>query len=82
MHAGSANKRPPEYIYLENGNTLRDVLNCCKTAPLEAMEETILKGIGCSAKEKQPSFCLNCKGEVYRCYAKDYNARLLYLVIA
>ncbi|KAI3523360.1 hypothetical protein L1887_01424 [Cichorium endivia] len=63
LHAGSANKRPPEYIYLSNGNTLREVLNTCKTAPLEGLEETILKAIGCSSEEK-PTFCLNCKGSI------------------
>ncbi|KAF5819792.1 putative histone acetyltransferase chromatin regulator PHD family [Helianthus annuus] len=61
LHAGSANKRPPEYIYLDNGNTLREVLNMCKSAPLDVMEEIILRAIGCSSKEK-PSFCLKCKG--------------------
>ncbi|KAL0283237.1 UNVERIFIED_CONTAM: Increased DNA methylation 1, partial [Sesamum radiatum] len=30
MHAGSGNKRPPQYIFLDNGNSLRDVLNACK----------------------------------------------------
>ncbi|XP_071711518.1 uncharacterized protein [Rutidosis leptorrhynchoides] len=63
LHAGSANKRPPEYIYLDNGNTLRDVLNKCKTAPFEALEDTIMRVIGCSSKEK-PAFCLNCKGSI------------------
>ncbi|KAJ9554717.1 hypothetical protein OSB04_009331 [Centaurea solstitialis] len=63
LHAGSANKRPPEYIYLGNGNTLREVLNTCKMAPLEGLEETILKAVGCSS-EKKPTFCLNCKGAI------------------
>ena len=64
LHAGSSNKRPPEYMFLDNGNTLRDVLNVCKTAPLEEMEGRILKAIGCLDKEK-PTFCLNCKGELH-----------------
>ncbi|KAI7738255.1 hypothetical protein M8C21_000396, partial [Ambrosia artemisiifolia] len=63
LHAGSANKRPPEYIYLDNGYTLREVLNTCKAASLEGMEESILKAIGCLAKEK-PTFCLKCKGSL------------------
>ncbi|KAD5508664.1 hypothetical protein E3N88_16367 [Mikania micrantha] len=63
LHAGSANKRPPEYIYLDNGNTLREVLNACKTASLEGMEETILKAIGSSYKEK-PTLCLKCNGSI------------------
>ncbi|PWA87636.1 zinc finger, PHD-type [Artemisia annua] len=63
LHAGSSNKRPPEYMFLDNGNTLRDVLNVCKTAPLEEMKGRILKAIGCLDKEK-PTFCLNCKGSI------------------
>lgn len=63
LHAGSANKRPPEYVYLENGKTLREVLNICKTAPLEVMEEIIIKAIGSSSEEK-PTFCLKCKGSI------------------
>ena len=61
LHAASSNKRPPEYIYLENGKTLRDVLNACKDAPFESLEVTIQNVIGCSSEHK-PAFCLNCKG--------------------
>ncbi|KAJ7947899.1 putative Acyl-CoA N-acyltransferase with RING/FYVE/PHD-type zinc finger domain [Quillaja saponaria] len=60
LHAGSSNKRPPEYIYLENGNTLRDVMNLCSNAPLHALEEAIRNAIGCSSM-KTSSLCLNCK---------------------
>nr|GEU82865.1 zinc finger, PHD-type [Tanacetum cinerariifolium] len=63
LHAGSSNKRPPEYMFLDNGKTLRDVLNVCKTAPLEEIEGRILKAIGCLDKE-MPTFCLNCKGSI------------------
>ncbi|KAL8089919.1 uncharacterized protein LOC141697116 [Apium graveolens] len=59
LHAGSANKRPPEYIYLENGRTLRDVLNACKDAPLESMKATIQHAIGSSSAEN--SIPLNCQ---------------------
>ncbi|KAA8544144.1 hypothetical protein F0562_022220 [Nyssa sinensis] len=61
LHAGSSNKRPPEYIYLENGNTLRDVLNACKDAPMEMLEVTIQNVIGFP---NRPTFCLNCKGSI------------------
>ncbi|KAL2507477.1 Acyl-CoA N-acyltransferase with RING/FYVE/PHD-type zinc finger domain [Forsythia ovata] len=61
LHAGSANKRPPEYIYLENGKTLCDVLNACKNAPLDALEMAIQNTIGRS-ESKVTTFCLNCKG--------------------
>ncbi|XP_059626948.1 uncharacterized protein LOC132269709 [Cornus florida] len=63
LHASSSNKRPPEYIYLENGNTLRDVLNACKDAPMDMLEVTIQNTIGCSSGNK-PTICLNCKGSI------------------
>lgn len=61
LHAGSANKRPPEYIYLENGNTLRDVMNACKDASLETLDEALRLSIGCSSLQKS-AFCVNCRG--------------------
>ncbi|CAK9182832.1 unnamed protein product [Ilex paraguariensis] len=63
LHAGSGNKRPPEYIYLENGNTLRDVLNSCKNASPDALGVAIQMAIGCLSGET-PTFCLNCKGSI------------------
>ncbi|KAK9279234.1 hypothetical protein L1049_012912 [Liquidambar formosana] len=62
LHAGSSNKRPPEYIYLENGNTLRDVMNACK-APLHMLEEAIQMAIDCSSVKKS-NICLNCRGSI------------------
>ncbi|KAL9660613.1 hypothetical protein QQ045_025430 [Rhodiola kirilowii] len=46
LHAGSTNKRPPEYIFLENRKCLRDVMNACKDVPMDAIEETIRKTTG------------------------------------
>ncbi|GMH12150.1 hypothetical protein Nepgr_013991 [Nepenthes gracilis] len=62
LHAGSSNKRPPDYIYLENGNTLRDVLNACKESNLDDLEGTIRNAVGSS--EKKLTFCINCKGSI------------------
>ncbi|GFZ17836.1 acyl-CoA N-acyltransferase with RING/FYVE/PHD-type zinc finger domain-containing protein [Actinidia rufa] len=77
LHAGSSNKRPPEYIYLENGNTLRDVLNACRHAPLDTLEGSIRNVIGCPLENKlnirnvidfslenKLTLCLNCKGSI------------------
>lgn len=62
LHAGSANKRPPDYLYLENGRTLRDVLNACKDAPLESVKATILHAIGSSSAENPiPLNCRKCR---------------------
>ena len=60
LHAGSSNKRPPEYIYLENGNTLRSVMTACSKATLKALDEDIRVAIGSSIKKS--TFCFNCKG--------------------
>nr|GMD71293.1 putative PHD zinc finger protein [Ipomoea batatas] len=63
MHAGSSNKRPPEYIYLQNGKTLRDVLVACKDAPADALEAAIRNATGAGDARKS-TFCLNCKASL------------------
>lgn len=64
LHAGSANKRPPEYVFLENGSTLRDVMNACVKASLYSSEEFVRNAIGCSTLRKS-TICLNCRGFFY-----------------
>ncbi|ESW22130.1 hypothetical protein PHAVU_005G129800 [Phaseolus vulgaris] len=64
LHAGSANKRPPEYIYMDNGISgcnLRDVINACCDLPLESMEEAVQKLLAGFTMNKS-SICLNCRG--------------------
>ena len=60
LHAGSLNKRPAEYIYLENRKTLRSVMIACSKAALEALDEDIRQAVGSSIKKSK--FCFNCKG--------------------
>ncbi|XP_027348247.1 uncharacterized protein LOC113859749 [Abrus precatorius] len=60
LHAGSSNKRPPEYIYLESGSTLRDIMNTCLYIPLDTLEEAIQKVLG-DFTMKKSKFCVNCK---------------------
>ncbi|KAM4084156.1 hypothetical protein ACB094_08G110900 [Castanea mollissima] len=74
LHAGSANKRPPEYIYLENGHTLRDVMNACLNASLDTLDEFVQNAIGCTALKKS-SICLNCRGPI----PKSYNGKSMLL---
>ncbi|KAK7857728.1 increased dna methylation 1 [Quercus suber] len=74
LHAGSANKRPPEYIYLENGNTLRDVMNACLNASLDTLDEFVQNAIGCTALKKS-SICLNCREPI----PKSYNGKSMLL---
>ncbi|KAL0460617.1 UNVERIFIED_CONTAM: Increased DNA methylation 1 [Sesamum latifolium] len=59
MHAGSGNKRPPQYIFLDNGKSLRDVLDACKDNLSESLESVILNAIGRS--NYTTAFCINCK---------------------
>ncbi|XP_022731997.1 uncharacterized protein LOC111286350 [Durio zibethinus] len=62
IHASSSNKRPAEYIYLENGHTLRDVMNACKDNSLTTLENALQTVIGSSMKKS--SFCLNCRESI------------------
>ncbi|KAF8039517.1 hypothetical protein BT93_B1896 [Corymbia citriodora subsp. variegata] len=63
LHAGSLNKRPPEYIFLENGTTLRNVMNAVKNAQLDTIEEAVQAVLG-SSRINKCSICLNCKGAI------------------
>ncbi|CAL0310878.1 unnamed protein product [Lupinus luteus] len=60
LHAGSSKRQPMKHIYLENGITLRDIMNTCLNVPLDTMEEavqTALEGF----TMKKSAFCFNCK---------------------
>ncbi|KAL5660455.1 hypothetical protein ACJX0J_027580, partial [Zea mays] len=59
QHAGSTKKHPADYIYLGNGNSLRDVLRASDRSPLEALEETIRSSIDPVVKRSRIN-CLNC----------------------
>ncbi|XP_019083615.1 PREDICTED: uncharacterized protein LOC104703609 isoform X2 [Camelina sativa] len=60
VHASSTNKRPPEYILLESGFTVRDVMNACKQTPLATLEEKLRVVVGPTLRKS--SLCLNCQG--------------------
>ncbi|XP_057456312.1 uncharacterized protein LOC130747392 isoform X2 [Lotus japonicus] len=60
LHAGSANKRPPEYTYLDNGRPLRDVMNACSNGPLGSMEEVVQMILG-QFTLKKSNICFNCR---------------------
>ncbi|GLT58668.1 hypothetical protein SLA2020_315390 [Shorea laevis] len=62
VHAGSSNKHPAEHIHLENGKTLRDVMNVYKENSLTALEEALRSVIGPSMKYS--NFCFNCRGSI------------------
>uniref|UniRef100_K3XV77 PHD-type domain-containing protein n=1 Tax=Setaria italica TaxID=4555 RepID=K3XV77_SETIT len=60
VHAGSTKKHPSDYIFLENGNNLHDVLRACTNATLDMVESAIQKAIG-PAPHKRTFRCQTCK---------------------
>ncbi|XP_062233952.1 uncharacterized protein LOC133931156 isoform X2 [Phragmites australis] len=60
VHAGSTKKHPSDYIFLENGNNLHDVLRACANATLDMLESAIQKVIG-PAPQKKTFRCQTCK---------------------
>lgn len=64
LHAGSSKKHPAEYIYLANGNSLRDVLRACESSPLDSLDKTIQSCIDPMLTRTRTN-CLNCNGETF-----------------
>ncbi|KAK1284017.1 Zinc finger CCCH domain-containing protein 19 [Acorus calamus] len=62
QHAGSNKKHPANYIYLENGKNIHDVLNLCNNAPLDMLEETILAAVSLAPGDKLVDECKNREG--------------------
>lgn len=60
VHAGSGNKRPADYIYLDNGRSLRDVMNLCKGIPADLLEQAIQAAVNAGESLN----CLKCKGSL------------------
>lgn len=54
VHSGSTKKHPSDYIFLDNGKCLHDVLRACTNVPLDLLESTIQNTIG-SAKSNRVS---------------------------
>jgi hypothetical protein len=61
IHACKQYKRAVEYICLENGKSLIDLLRACRGAPLHALEATIQNFV-CSTPEEKYFTCKRCKG--------------------
>ncbi|XP_006656529.2 uncharacterized protein LOC102707973 [Oryza brachyantha] len=60
VHAGSTKKHPSDYIFLENGNNLHDILRACSDATLDMLESAIQNAIG-PAPKKRTFRCQACK---------------------
>ncbi|XP_019234167.1 PREDICTED: uncharacterized protein LOC109214681 isoform X2 [Nicotiana attenuata] len=61
IHACNSYRRASEYICLENGKSLLDVVKECKKGSLKTLEETIQSVIG-PVPVKKNLICPNCKG--------------------
>ncbi|GMI88972.1 hypothetical protein like AT2G27980 [Hibiscus trionum] len=72
-HSGSSKKPAEENIYLENGKTIRDVMNACRESSLSTLENTLRMVIGSSMNKSR--FCLNCRESITR--AGSGNAMVL-----
>lgn len=64
IHACKSYRRAAQYICLENGRNLLEVVKACKDSSLNMLEETIRNLIG-SLPEKEPLSCHNCKSELF-----------------
>lgn len=59
VHAGSTKKHPSDFIFLENGNTLRDVLRACSGARINDLEVALKNEVSPISK-KNLRACLKC----------------------
>ncbi|XP_074276527.1 uncharacterized protein LOC141600235 [Silene latifolia] len=60
IHANNTYKRAVQYIYLENGRSLIQILKACKNSRLRTPEETVQNAIG-PLPERKVAFCQNCE---------------------
>ncbi|XP_061352612.1 increased DNA methylation 1-like isoform X3 [Gastrolobium bilobum] len=61
IHACKQYRRAAQYICLENGKSLLDLLRACRGAPLHKLEATVQNFV-CSPPEEKYFTCKRCKG--------------------
>lgn len=61
IHACKTYKRAAQYICLENGKSLLDLVKACRASPLHTVEATIQSIIDCPPEDKYIT-CRRCKG--------------------
>ncbi|KAI3472018.1 hypothetical protein Pfo_028706 [Paulownia fortunei] len=61
IHACKSYRRASQYICLENGNSLLDVVKECRKSSVKSLEETIQNFIG-PMPVKESVICRNCEG--------------------
>ncbi|KAG8374192.1 hypothetical protein BUALT_Bualt11G0105500 [Buddleja alternifolia] len=64
IHACKSYRRASQYICLENGKSLLDVLKDCRKSSLKTLEETIQNVIG-PLPVKESVICRNCEGSFF-----------------
>ncbi|CAL0316940.1 unnamed protein product [Lupinus luteus] len=74
IHACNTYKRATEYICLENGKSLLELLRACRTAPLHTLEATIQNFV-CSLPEEKYFTCKDCKA----CFPSSSGGRVGHL---
>eukprot|EP01018_Ginkgo_biloba_P027000 Gb_21352 [translate_table: standard] len=62
-HAGSALKRPSDFIFFENGMSLHDIVEFCKGVALDMVPNVINTAIGVASKEI--NVCQQCGEHIY-----------------
>lgn len=62
IHACKAYRRASQYICLENGKSLLDVVKECRKSSVKTLEETVENFVG-PLPVKESVFCQNCEGE-------------------
>lgn len=70
IHACKQYKRAVEYICLENGKSLLDLLRACRRAPLHELEATIQNFVRSPPEEKYFT-CERCKGDLRVSYSES-----------
>lgn len=70
IHACKQYKRAVEYICLENGKSLLDLLRACRRAPLHDLEATIQNFVRSPPEEKYFT-CERCKGDLRVSYSES-----------
>lgn len=75
IHACKSYRRASQYICLENGKSLLDVVKECRKSSVKTLEETIQNIIG-PMPVKESVICRNCSGGQY-----DFLVLFYYLLI-
>lgn len=71
IHACKQYRRAAQYICLENGKSLLDLLRACRGSTLHTLEVTVQNFV-CSPPEEKYFTCKRCKGLLDQCYSPNH----------